>query len=428
MNLFSADLDSISFTGVEDFLAIKAPIGQRPPEGLRIDYKLMEPTDLSDTVAAFANTFGGLLFIGVESHRTKYNFPISLPGETFVGGDIKARIAGKILSQVTPRPEFSVGVAPLPSPSDRAVVVVRVVAGVWPPYEFSASNTVRIPVRIADTTRQATLREIEQLIQRRASYSQTTDERLSTVNETKPLNPAFIGTDQGNGPQSFPAQAYQTWIVRPRVPLRLRLDRAFDSAVRSEIEATFNEPGNFYPPVMGGDSQVIRWQARIVNDPLGVLTCVRNVEFTSEGTLRYSEKVDRHELGEESVSDLFIESLKFLRFAESYYHTRGYFGSLSVLQRIDCTSEIRFRANFPDDDGNYHGTNAIAFTGQDHSRAHGSSRVVREVESLGPGENENLVVDFMLSHLRQLCQASVDTDALLKIVKNLPARTCFPFF
>jgi hypothetical protein len=428
MNLFSADLDSISFTGVEDFLAIKAPIEQRPPEGVRIDYKLMEPTDLSDTVAAFANTFGGLLFIGVESHRTKYNFPISLPGEAFVGGDIKARIAGKILSQVTPRPEFSVGVAPLPLPSDRAVVVVRVVAGVWPPYEFSASNTVRIPVRVQDTNRQAPLREIEQLIQRRASYSQTPDERLSAVNESKPLNPAFIGTDQGNGAQSFPAQAYQTWIVRPRVPLRLRLDRAFDSAVRSEIEAKFNEPGNFYPPIMGGDSQVIRWQARIVNDQLGVLTCVRNVEFTSDGTLRYSEKVDRHEHGEESVSDLFIESLKFLRFAESYYHTRGYFGSLSVLQRIDCTSDIRFRANFPDDDGNYHGINAIAFTGQDHSRAHGSSRVAQEVEGLGPGENENLVVDFMLSHLRQLCQASVDTDALLKIIKNLPARTCFPFF
>jgi schlafen family protein len=318
MNLFSADLDSISFTGVEEFLAIKAPIEQRPPEGVRIDYKLMEPTDLSDTVAAFANTFGGLLFIGVESHRTKYNFPISLPGEAFVGGDIKARIAGKILSQVTPRPEFSVGVAPLPLPSDRAVVVVRVVAGVWPPYEFSASNTVRIPVRVQDTNRQAPLREIEQLIQRRASYSQTPDERLSAVNESKPLNPAFIGTDQGNGAQSFPAQAYQTWIVRPRVPLRLRLDRAFDSAVRSEIEAKFNEPGNFYPPIMGGDSQVIRWQARIVNDQLGVLTCVRNVEFTSDGTLRYSEKVDRHEHGEESVSDLFIESLKFLRFAESY--------------------------------------------------------------------------------------------------------------
>jgi Putative DNA-binding domain len=428
MNFFSADLDSISFTGVEDFLAIKAPIEQRPPEGLRIDYKLKEPTDLSETVAAFANTFGGLLFIGVDSKRTKHNFPISLPGETFPGGDIKARITGKIISQVTPRPEFSVGVAPLPSQSDRAVAVVRVVAGVWPPYEFNSSNTVRIPVRIQDTNRQAPLREIEQLIQRRASFSQSPDERLSAINESKPLNPAFIGADEGTGPQSHSAQAYQTWIIRPRSPLRLRLDRAFDSAVRSEISAQFDEPGNFYPPLMAGDSHVIRWQARISSEQLGVLTCVRNLEFTGDGSLRYSEKMDRHERGEESVSDPFIQSLKFLRFAETYYHTRGYFGSLSVLQRIDSTSDIQFRANFPDHNGSYHGTNAIAFTGEERGRARGSSRVVREVESLGPGENENLVVDFMLSHLRQLCQASVDTDALREIIKNLPARSFFPFF
>ena len=72
MNLFSADLDSVSFEGVEDFLAIKAPIEQRPPEGLRIDYKLKEPADLSDTVAAFANSFGGccLLASRVEGPST----------------------------------------------------------------------------------------------------------------------------------------------------------------------------------------------------------------------------------------------------------------------------------------------------------------------------------------------------------------------
>jgi hypothetical protein len=428
MDLFYADLDSISFAGVEDFLAINAPIEQRPPEGLRIDYKLMEPNDLSDTVAAFANTYGGLIFIGVDSRRTQHNFPISLPGYNFVGGDVKARIAGKILSQVTPRPEFNVGVAPHPTQSGSAVAVVRVAPGVWPPYEFNASNTVRIPVRIADTTRQATLREIEQLIQRRASYSQTTDERLGAINETKPLNPAFVGTDQGNGSQSFPAQAHQTWIVRPRLPLRLRLDRAFDSAVRSGLTAAFNEAGNFYPPLMGGDSHTVRWQTRVVNEQLGVVTCVRYMEFTADGTLRYSEKMDRHTNGEESVSDLFIESLKFLRFAETYYHSRGYFGSLSVLQRIDSTSDLRVHANFPDDDGNYRGTNTIAFTGQDSGQLRGSNRVVREVESLGSGENEDLVIDFMLSHLRQLCQASVDTDALREILMHLPAKSYFPFF
>jgi hypothetical protein len=422
MNLFLADLDTIQITDVEDFLAIKAPIEQRPPEGLRIDYKLKEPTELSDTVAAFSNTSGGLLFIGVESTRTRHNFPNSLPGEAFPGGDVKARLAGKILSQVTPRPEISIGVAPLPSQHDRVVVVIRVAIGSWPPYEFSMSNAVRIPVRIQDTNRQATLREIEQLIQRRESFSQSAAERLITNIEIKPLNPAFISADEDRGTQSHSAQAYQTWIVRPRLPMRLRLDRGFDSSTRSEIEKYFNDSrlGNFYPPVMTGDSHVIRWQARILDEQRGVLTCVRNLEFTSDGSLRYSEKIDRHTTGDESVADLFIQSLKFLKFAENYYHSHGYFGSLSVMHRVDSTSDIRLHANFPDQEGNYHGTTAIAFNGRRQGHARGSSRAVAEVESLGTEENERLVTDFMLTHLRELCQASIDSDSLLKVVKSLP--------
>jgi len=37
-SLFSADLDSVSINEVEEFLALKSPEEQRPPEGLRIDY------------------------------------------------------------------------------------------------------------------------------------------------------------------------------------------------------------------------------------------------------------------------------------------------------------------------------------------------------------------------------------------------------
>jgi hypothetical protein len=36
MNLFSADLDSLSFTDLEEFLAIKGPEEQRPSEGYRL--------------------------------------------------------------------------------------------------------------------------------------------------------------------------------------------------------------------------------------------------------------------------------------------------------------------------------------------------------------------------------------------------------
>ncbi len=115
MDLFTVDLERTSIADLEDFLGLKDPIEMRPPEGLRIDYKLKEPDDFPETVAAFANSYGGLMFIGVESKRQKHNLPISLPGVAFIGGDVRARITGKILSQVHPRPEISIGVVPIPA-------------------------------------------------------------------------------------------------------------------------------------------------------------------------------------------------------------------------------------------------------------------------------------------------------------------------
>jgi hypothetical protein len=38
MDLFSVDLDRISITDIEDFLAISAPEEQWPSEGVKIDY------------------------------------------------------------------------------------------------------------------------------------------------------------------------------------------------------------------------------------------------------------------------------------------------------------------------------------------------------------------------------------------------------
>ena len=39
MNLFSADLNSLSFTHLEEFLAVKGPEEQRPSEGVQVVYQ-----------------------------------------------------------------------------------------------------------------------------------------------------------------------------------------------------------------------------------------------------------------------------------------------------------------------------------------------------------------------------------------------------
>jgi hypothetical protein len=285
------------------------------------------------------------------------------------------------------------------------------------------SKKKRIPSSLPqDTNRQATLRDLEYLFEKRNAFKLTADQRLGVFDETKPLVPAFITETSGDAESRIPSQAYQTWMVRPRASLHLRLDRTFDTDVRNAIGASFTDTGlgNFYPPMMAGDSHIIRWQTKVSSDRMGILVAVRAIQLMSDGSIRFAEKIDRHEDGGESISDLFIQSHRFLRFVKDFYMNHGYSGSMSIAQRVDCSSPVDFWPNFPDTNGNYHSTNVIAFIGREKGRASGSSRISREVD-LQTDDPETLICDFMLAHLRQLCHANVDYKGLDDLVRRLPS-------
>lgn len=426
MDLFNADLSALTIADIEDFLVISGPEEQRPAEGVKLDYKLNESADLSDTVAAFANTSGGLLFIGVDSKRQRRNVPTAIPGAAFTGGDVKARLIGKIMSQVTPRPDVDLGVARVSAHSTNAAAVVRVREGVFPPYQFSLGDKVRIPMRFQDTNRQAALRDIEQLFGKRASFTETPEDRTRKF-LTTPLNPAFMADSKADSGEL--GRGYHTWALRPRAPTRLRLDRTFDRTFGELISAHFVDTGvgQFWPPIVTGQTHIVRWQSGISGDRGIPLKIVRHFECTSEGELRFSERIDRHEEGQpESVSDLFIGSLRFLNLAQSFYRRLNQFGSLSVLHYIDCRQPIELLPTFPDARGIYHSTNAILLAQTSSAHARGASLKVQELENIETGSQQELVCDFMLGHLRQLCQASVDYESLMRTVNGCQLNTtCF---
>jgi predicted HTH transcriptional regulator len=53
-------IESLTFEDLDEFLDLKLP------EGNRLDYKVEMPNDLAKIIAAFANTLGGLIVLGVE--------------------------------------------------------------------------------------------------------------------------------------------------------------------------------------------------------------------------------------------------------------------------------------------------------------------------------------------------------------------------
>src|SRR5688572_8733805 len=68
---------TITAEEVKAFLRLGDHLDERPAEGVRLEYKSERPENLAKHVCALANTFGGLLLIGVDAPGGR---PTGLPG------------------------------------------------------------------------------------------------------------------------------------------------------------------------------------------------------------------------------------------------------------------------------------------------------------------------------------------------------------
>jgi hypothetical protein len=115
MSLFTEPINDITYEDVVSFC--EQGIG----EGVNLDYKKDFPQELERTISAFANTFGGLIIIGVEEEDSK-------PKPPFVGIKYKERLEERvwniILDNIYPPlfPEIRV----CPPNSDHTFVIIRI--------------------------------------------------------------------------------------------------------------------------------------------------------------------------------------------------------------------------------------------------------------------------------------------------------------
>jgi hypothetical protein len=143
--------------------------------------------------------------------------------------------------------------------------------------------------------------------------------------------------------------------------------------------------------------------------------------------MRLSEWVERRESsGAESISDLAISGLRFLRLAEEFYQSQESFGKLNILHSLRVSPDFKFLLNFPAEDEIYRDTDAIRIF---PSRLTAEmSNVSYEAYSLRQEERVKIVTDVMLVHLRELRQASVDYDKLLQLVAACPVERPLIYF
>jgi hypothetical protein len=222
-DLFACNLDLLTFSDVEDFVALGVK------ESVRVDYKDQVPGKFGDIATAFSNTIGGVVVLGVQNNG---GLPGAITGITRnAKSDLKTQIANKIVSTVYPRPEFSIGVVVHAATPGNDVAVVRIEEGAETPYMFLPDK--KVSVRIEDQNERASLTDLERLFQRRdngpgADFHD--EDRSIRVLVTHPETQTQVD-----------AETYLKCWMWPTQSLDLRLDRRIERVFHAVVSKAFSD-------------------------------------------------------------------------------------------------------------------------------------------------------------------------------------------
>jgi len=149
MNLFRQSVDSLKWTDVLEFC------DQREAEGATLDYKEAIPKDIEKTVAAMANTLGGVIIVGVaEDNEAKPILPVvGMEMRRGLVEQITSKCVDNIYPPIVPEAHLVTNDA-----GDRAFVVLRIAQSREAPHAIN--NSTRVYIR---TGRQNTPEELASL-------------------------------------------------------------------------------------------------------------------------------------------------------------------------------------------------------------------------------------------------------------------------
>jgi len=151
--LYTKAITEISWEDIVEFC------NQRTPEGACLDYKRDFPKNLEKTIAAMANTLGGIILLGVaEDDQTKPVFP--LEGIPFQRG-LSERVTNIILTNITP-PIFP-EIQPYRNSDDKskAIVLIRIPQSHQTPHAIS--NNTKVYIRTGNRNNPEALADLDRI-------------------------------------------------------------------------------------------------------------------------------------------------------------------------------------------------------------------------------------------------------------------------
>jgi Putative DNA-binding domain len=149
--LFNKVLSDVTYADVLAFC-------QTYPEGVRAEYK-REAVHIAKVVSSFANTFGGIWVIGVDTDKANRAIlpPIGLPLTPGIEEKIVQSAQAGVYPPITP----AVRVFDIPDKAGHVLVIVKVPESVDAPH--AVENSTRVHIRVENTTESIELSDIDRI-------------------------------------------------------------------------------------------------------------------------------------------------------------------------------------------------------------------------------------------------------------------------
>jgi Schlafen, AlbA_2 len=336
LDLYRSDLTAIPgtdlFSAIEAFCRISEPIVDRPQEDYRLDFKQEWKEDALRVVASFANTFGGILLVGVAEENGRPKDVLGVHSKS----EIKTRIASSIASNISPTPTYEIAECGLPTDPARRVCLVRVRRGSNLYLLTTKGESNPVYIRNADESRPAWAAELRSLIEQRPGSSELESDLSSRLLEWQQFGVTRRLEAEGRT-RRMGSFTYLKVAVLPVPPSALTLDQALEEELRRVVGTRYPGVSGILPsPVERADDRGRDWyEFRWLHTNLDY---ERRWRVNVRGEFGFATQV-RYPLQNHgdfwSLTDVALGIISTLAAAGDWWQACSYFGDARLISWLD---------------------------------------------------------------------------------------------